>query len=129
MSVHASWVASSVGTGTVNVQSEATQTQLTLDPVAIHDGDQITATARLTPAAATGHVVFTVDGQTQRIPVTGGEAQATFQLITSGEKTVLAAFEPANPARYTTSQDEETTDFSAAVAMISTAIAASRTNQ
>ncbi|MCT2031919.1 hypothetical protein HMPREF3086_03160 [Dietzia sp. HMSC21D01] len=98
----------SVGTGTVNVQSEATQTQLTLDPVAIHDGDQITATARLTPAAATGHVVFTVDGQTQRIPVTGGEAQATFQLITSGEKTVLAAFEPANPARYTTSQDEET---------------------
>lgn len=103
----AEWQASS-GTGTVNIQSEVTQTDLTLDPVAIKAGDIVSATARLTPAAAAGDVVFTVDGQTQRIPVRNGVATADFRLTTSGTKTVRAHFEPTNPLRYTTSDDSAT---------------------
>lgn len=95
----------STGTGTVNVQTQATTTDLTLDPVEVMAGDIVRATARLTPASAVGNVVFTVDGLTQTIPVRNGVAVADFQLTTSGTKTVQANFEPTNPARYTTSND------------------------
>jgi hypothetical protein len=96
----------STGTGTVNVQTESTQTDLTLDPVTITAGQLVTATARLTPTNAAGDVVFTVDGQTQRIPVRFGVATAEFELTSAGPHTVLAVFEPTNPARFTTSRDD-----------------------
>lgn len=99
------WRTSS-GTGTVDVQTETTTTDLTLDPVTVTAGDLVTATARLTPANAAGDVVFTVDGQTQRIPVRFGVATADFQLTSAGPHTVRAVFEPTNPARFTTSSDD-----------------------
>lgn len=86
--------------------AEATQTQLTLDRVTMTAGGTLTATAVVTPARAAGTVVFTVAGQQQRIAVTAqGQAAATFQLDAAGDHTVVATFEPANPARHSTSSD------------------------
>lgn len=98
---------SSLGTGTVQVESEATETNLELDAVEIISGDTILATATVTPSDAPGDVQFTVGGQSQTVPVTGGSASAQFTLDVPENATVTATFVPANPQRYTTSSDTE----------------------
>ncbi|MFL0580154.1 Ig-like domain repeat protein [Dietzia sp. 179-F 9C3 NHS] len=100
--------ATSTATATATVSAEATQTDLTLSEVEMTAGGTLTVTAEVNPAGAAGEVVFTVDGQTKRVPLTGGRAEAEFQLDATGTHTVTATFEPTNPARYTSSSDSET---------------------
>ncbi|MCT2111411.1 Ig-like domain repeat protein, partial [Dietzia cinnamea] len=99
---------SSTGTATATVSAEATTTDLTLSEVEMTAGGTLTATAAVTPAGAVGDVVFTVDGQTQRVTLADGQSTAEFQLDAAGTYTVTAVFEPTNPDRYTTSTDSET---------------------
>ncbi|WP_421121173.1 Ig-like domain repeat protein [Aquihabitans daechungensis] len=68
--------AGSVGSGTVSVGKTATTIDVDVDPVAPVVGDDVTFTASVAPAAATGTVQFTVDGTPLGSPValTGGEA-------------------------------------------------------
>lgn len=98
----------STATGTVRVESEATQTNLELDAVEIISGDTISATANVTPANADGAVEFTVGDQTQTVPVAGGSASAQFTLDVPENAAVTATFIPANPERYTSSTDTQT---------------------
>ncbi|WP_230929777.1 Ig-like domain-containing protein [Dietzia aurantiaca] len=98
---------------TVNVESEATQTALTLDPIEVTAGGEISATAQITPADADGRVRFDYADQTRTVPVTGGEATATFTAQSAGTGTVTATFLPANPERYTGSSDSQTVDVTA----------------
>ncbi|MCT2122421.1 Ig-like domain repeat protein, partial [Dietzia cinnamea] len=94
--------------GTVSIQSEATQTNLDLSDVEIIAGDTVRATANVTPADATGDVVFTVGDQTETVPVVGGTATTELTLTDLGRATVNAQFVPADNQRYTTSSDTET---------------------
>lgn len=103
---------SSTGQATANVQSETTETNLELDAVEILSGDTISATARVTPADAEGHVEFDFDGQTETIPLVKGVATAEFTLDALGDATITATFIPANSERYTTSSDTETVSVS-----------------
>ena len=64
----------SEGTATATVESEATQTSLSLSSVEMTAGGTLTATAQVTPAGAPGDVVFTVDGQEKTVEVTVGNA-------------------------------------------------------
>nr|WP_165001077.1 Ig-like domain repeat protein [Dietzia sp. oral taxon 368] len=100
--------ATSTATGTAQVESEATQTDLTLDATQVIAGDTIVATASVTPATAEGQVEFTVGGQTDTVTLADGTATAEFTLDTAGEATVTATFIPANPDRFTTSEDTAT---------------------
>ncbi|WP_295648112.1 Ig-like domain-containing protein [uncultured Dietzia sp.] len=98
---------------TVNVESEATQTALTLDPIEVTAGGEISATAQITPADADGRVRFDYADQTRTLPVPAGEATATFTAQSAGTGTVTATFLPANPERYAGSSDSQTVDVTA----------------
>ena len=99
--------ASSTGQATATVQVEATETDLELDTVEVLSGDTLSATARVTPPEADGVVEFTVDGQTQTVPLVDGIATAEFTINSLGDATVTATFVPGNPARYESSSDTE----------------------
>ncbi|MFS4490089.1 beta strand repeat-containing protein [Dietzia kunjamensis] len=99
---------SSTGQGTVTVESEATTTDLTLDPIQVTAGGTIQATAAITPAEAEGQVRFEYGDQTRTVDVENGSATAEFTAATAGTGTVTATFVPANPDRYTSSTDNKT---------------------
>lgn len=98
----------STASGTVRVESEATQTNLELDAVEITSGDTISAIANVTPPDANGAVEFTVGDQSRTVPVTAGSASAEFTLDVPENAAVTATFIPANPERFTSSTDTET---------------------
>ncbi|MGX1768591.1 Ig-like domain repeat protein [Dietzia sp. NPDC055343] len=99
---------SSTGQGTVTVKSEATTTDLTLDPIQVTAGGTIQATAAITPAEAEGQVRFEYGDQIRTVDVENGSATAEFDAATAGTDTVTATFVPANPDRYTSSTDRKT---------------------
>ncbi|WP_159149304.1 beta strand repeat-containing protein [Dietzia lutea] len=103
----------SAGQATVNVEVEATQTALTLDPVEVTAGGEVTATARITPPEAAGRVRFDYGSRAETVDVAGGEATATFTAGNAGTDTITATFIPANPQRYTGSSDAQTVDITA----------------
>ncbi|MFC4754187.1 Ig-like domain-containing protein [Dietzia aurantiaca] len=98
---------------TVNVESEATQTALTLDPVEVTAGGVISATAQITPAGADGQVRFDYGDQTQTVPVEESQAGTTFTARSAGTGTITATFLPAEPDRYSGSTDTRTVDITA----------------
>ena len=98
-------------TGTVRVQTEATQTDLTLDPVEVLAGGTVQASASVTPAGAEGEIEFAAGNTTTIVPVSAdGTATAELSASTTGEMTVTATFIPTNPQRYTESSDSRTVD-------------------
>ncbi|MCT1641555.1 Ig-like domain repeat protein, partial [Dietzia cinnamea] len=103
----------STGQGTVTVESEATATDLTLDPIQVTAGGTIQATAAVTPAEAQGQVRFEYGDQTRTVDVANGSATAEFTAATAGTGTVTATFVPTNPDRYTSSTDTETVQIDA----------------
>ena len=103
----------STGQGTVTVESEATATDLTLDPIQVTAGGTIQATAAVTPAEAEGQVRFEYGDQTRTVEVANGSATAEFTAATAGTGTIKATFLPADPDRYTSSTDTETVQIDA----------------
>ena len=103
----------STGEVTVNVEAETTQTDLTLDPVEVTAGGDVTATAQVTPADADGEVRFDYGELTQTVPVVDGQATATFAPESAGTGTITATFLPADPGRYTESSDTQTVEINA----------------
>ncbi|MFI8696296.1 beta strand repeat-containing protein [Dietzia maris] len=104
---------SSTGQGTVTVESEATATDLTLDPIQVTAGGTIHANAAVTPAEAQGQVRFEYGDQTRTVDVENGSATAEFDAATAGTDAVTATFVPANPDRYTSSTDSKTVNVDA----------------
>ena len=52
----------SAGTGSVTIQAEGTETEVTVDPATVAVGGEVTLTARVTPRTVDGVVTFTVNG-------------------------------------------------------------------
>ncbi|MFN3600179.1 MAG: Ig-like domain repeat protein [Dietzia sp.] len=101
----------SIGNGAVNVQTEATQTSLTLDPVSVIEGDSVQASASVSPAGAEGEIEFSVGETTVRVPVASdGSATTELPAESAGEMIVTATFIPADPQRYTSSSDSRTVE-------------------
>ncbi|GAA1741306.1 Ig-like domain (group 3) [Dietzia kunjamensis subsp. schimae] len=99
--------ATSSDTETVSVDTETTQLVLSAPEDIVLD-EPTTITARVAPADADGTVTFTIDGQEYVIDVVDGVAVTEHTFAEYGEYPVTAAFTPANPDRYTSSEAEAT---------------------
>ena len=89
----------------VTVESEATQTTVTVDTDPVRAGEEATLTATVTPADAAGTVTFTVGEHTQTVDVENGTASTIHTFEAAGEHDVVAEFTPADPDRYAGSSD------------------------
>ncbi|MCT2237975.1 Ig-like domain-containing protein, partial [Dietzia cinnamea] len=97
---------SSTDSKNVEVNAEATATELSIDPAAVTVGETVTATATITPAEAAGTVEFAYDGQTTTVQVANGTATAEFEATTTDA--ITATFVPADTGRYSGSSDTAT---------------------
>lgn len=98
-------------TGTVKVNPAAVQTELSLTgPATATEGDQVTLTATVDPAAA-GQVRFIEGANTlATVDVTSGKAELTREFA-PGQHTVRAEFVPANAAEFLPSQTTDDHSF------------------
>ncbi|MGX1770138.1 Ig-like domain repeat protein [Dietzia sp. NPDC055343] len=94
---------SSTDTETVTVSSERTATSVAVTPEISRVGEDSTLRATVTPAAASGTVTFTVEGNEYTVDVIDGEATAVHQFNATGEVPVTAEFTPADANRYASS--------------------------
>ena len=101
-------------TGTVNIRTEATQTNLSLDPVEVLAGGTVQASASVNPAGAEGEIEFSAGNELVGVPV-GADGSASVELPadTTGEMTVTATFIPADPSRFGGSSDTQSVEIDA----------------
>ena len=93
----------SSGTSSVNVleyippiEPVETTTTLTVVPSTIYEGGSAVLTATVSPAQAQGTITFTLDGATDTIPVTGGQAAREVTVMQAGDYEVNATFAPVS---------------------------------
>lgn len=86
--------ASSTGTGGVSVGKVETSTALSFSPPSTYPGQDVTATATVSPSAATGTVTFTLDGDVVGGPValSGGTASVDLPAMARGTHVVVATY-------------------------------------
>ncbi|WP_264887550.1 Ig-like domain-containing protein, partial [Dietzia sp. NCCP-2495] len=85
---------------------EPTSVELVADEAVA--GEEITLTARVTPADAAGQVRFTVDGREHLVPVVDGVATLVHTPGEPGRYTVRAEFVPADPDVHAPSEETGT---------------------
>lgn len=109
--------------GTVKVVKAAENTTVKLTgPATATDGQDVTVTAEVTPAEATGRVrFFEGNNELDTIDVANGKAELT-RSFTAGEHQIRAEFLPANTADYNASQTTDNHVINVAEAKVDTTI-------